>query len=76
MSDLQAFPVRVVEFADMDSLKRRPGVPADPLSCHTAEVDGYVVESHVPAAALHRRCRAACSHGTGGCPPARRPWIS
>ena len=48
------FPVRVVESADMASLKQRLGVPADLASCHTAEVDGYVVEGHVPAAAIRR----------------------
>lgn len=48
------FPVRVVESADVDSLKQRLGVPPELSSCHTAEVGGYVVEGHVPAAALRR----------------------
>jgi hypothetical protein len=48
------FPVRVVESADLDSLKQRLGVPADLASCHTAEVGGYVVEGHVPAEAIRR----------------------
>lgn len=48
------FPVRVVEAEDVDSLKRRLGVPAELASCHTAEVEGYVVEGHVPAASLRR----------------------
>lgn len=48
------FPVRVVESGDVDSLKQRLGVPPELMSCHTAEVDGYVVEGHVPAAALRR----------------------
>lgn len=48
------FPVRVLESGDMFSLKQRLGVPADLASCHTAEVDGYVIEGHVPAAALRR----------------------
>ncbi len=48
------FPVRVVESADMDSLKQRLDVPAELASCHTAEVDGYVVEGHVPALAIRR----------------------
>jgi len=29
-------------------------VPAELASCHTAEVGGYVVEGHVPAAAIRR----------------------
>ncbi len=48
------FPVEVVDDPDMDSVKQRLGVPADLASCHTAEVDGYVVEGHVPAAAIQR----------------------
>jgi hypothetical protein len=48
------FPVRVVDSAGLDSLKQRLGVPADLASCHTAEVKGYVVEGHVPAAAIRR----------------------
>ena len=31
-------------------VKKRYGVPDDLASCHTAEVDGYVLEGHVPAA--------------------------
>ncbi|MDR5653969.1 DUF411 domain-containing protein [Ruixingdingia sedimenti] len=48
------FPVRVVESADMGSLKQRLGVPEDLASCHTADVGGYVIEGHVPAAAIRR----------------------
>ncbi|KGJ17900.1 DUF411 domain-containing protein [Paracoccus sanguinis] len=48
------FPVRVVDSDDVFSLKERLGVPAELTSCHTAEVDGYVVEGHVPAAAIRR----------------------
>ena len=42
------FSVRVVPESDMQALKRRLGVPAALQSCHTTEVDGYVVEGHVP----------------------------
>lgn len=48
------FPVRVVESDDVFSLKHRLGVTDDLASCHTAEVDGYVVEGHVPAGAVKR----------------------
>lgn len=48
------FPVRVVDSDDVFSLKERLGVPAELSSCHTAEVEGYVVEGHVPAAAIRR----------------------
>lgn len=48
------FPVRVLESDDVFSLKQRLGVPVDLASCHTAQVDGYVIEGHVPAAAVKR----------------------
>jgi hypothetical protein len=52
--EAEGFPVRIVTSADVDSLKQRLGVPSELSSCHTAEVDGYVIEGHVPAAALRR----------------------
>ena len=48
------FEVRTIDTAELDAVKRRLGVPADLAACHTAEVDGYVVEGHVPALALKR----------------------
>lgn len=48
------FPVRVLDSGDMFSLKQRLGVPVELASCHTAEVGGYVIEGHVPAAAVKR----------------------
>jgi hypothetical protein len=48
------FRVRSVEALDIAVAKRRLGVPAALASCHIAEVDGYIIEGHVPAAALRR----------------------
>jgi hypothetical protein len=48
------FTVRTVETAGLDAIKTRLGVPADLAACHTAQVAGYLVEGHVPAAALKR----------------------
>jgi hypothetical protein len=48
------FPVEIVESASVARLKARLGVPQDLAGCHTAEVGGYVVEGHVPAAAIRR----------------------
>ena len=48
------FPVEVIEIADLGPLKVKLGVPERLTSCHTAEVDGYVIEGHVPAAAIRR----------------------
>lgn len=39
---------------DMAGLKQRLGVPADLVSCHTAQVENYVIEGHVPAADVLR----------------------
>jgi hypothetical protein len=46
-----------VEVHDIDNLgptKERVGIPAAMGSCHTAEVAGYFVEGHVPAADIRR----------------------
>lgn len=48
------FRTKVIETNDVDSVKRRLGVPDDLAACHTAEVSGYIVEGHVPAVALVR----------------------
>jgi len=39
---------------DMDAVKSAYGVPERLASCHTAIVDGYVIEGHVPAADIRR----------------------
>ncbi len=38
----------------MDSLKQTLGVPQRLASCHTAEVEGYLIEGHVPADDIKR----------------------
>lgn len=48
------FATTVIARRDVDTVKRRLGVPAELASCHTAEVQGYVVEGHVPASAIRR----------------------
>ena len=39
---------------DLDRMKRSAGVPPRVAGCHTAIVDGYVVEGHVPAEDIKR----------------------
>lgn len=39
---------------DLRSVKVANNVPAELASCHTAIVDGYVIEGHVPAADIKR----------------------
>jgi hypothetical protein len=48
------FTVNVNAVEDMDRIRKANGVPNDLQSCHTAVVDGYVVEGHVPAADVKR----------------------
>jgi hypothetical protein len=44
----------VLDAADIDAVKKRLGVPDDLAACHTAELASYIIEGHVPAAALRR----------------------
>lgn len=48
------FRVKVEDTEDLATVKRRLGVPGDLGSCHTAVVDGYVIEGHVPAEDIRR----------------------
>jgi hypothetical protein len=48
------FTVQAIDTAELDAVKTRLGVPGDLAACHTAQVAGYIVEGHVPAAALRR----------------------
>lgn len=50
----QGFEPKNVVTADMDALKQQYGVPNDLASCHTAIINGYVIEGHVPAADIKR----------------------
>lgn len=43
------FDVAVHDMPSTAPEQQRLGVPTNLLACHTAEVDGYVVEGHVPA---------------------------
>lgn len=46
--------VTVLEADQLAALKAEKGIPAEAQSCHTGEVDGYVIEGHVPAADIRR----------------------
>lgn len=48
------FVVEEVAESDMKAVKDRLGVPEKLASCHTVEVDGYIVEGHVPAQAISK----------------------
>ncbi len=42
---------------DMEAIKAKYGVPGRLASCHTALIDGYVIEGHVPADDIRRLLR-------------------
>ena len=48
------FEVITKGVADMSEVKTEHQVPVELQGCHTAIVDGYVVEGHVPAAEIER----------------------
>ena len=50
----RGYPVKVEDVRDVTPIKRRHGVPERLESCHTALVEGYVVEGHVPADLIDR----------------------
>jgi hypothetical protein len=43
------FNVQEIVTEDVQAIKNKYGVPEAMASCHTAIVDGYVIEGHVPA---------------------------
>lgn len=51
---LAGFPVEVRNEDNLNPIKERLGVPAGKGSCHTAEVDGYMIEGHVPVADIQK----------------------
>lgn len=48
------YKVTMIDREDMDKVKDDLGVPDAERSCHTAKIDGYVVEGHVPLAAIDK----------------------
>jgi hypothetical protein len=43
------FKVIDIKSNNMNELKQKYGIPEKLASCHTAIIDGYVIEGHVPA---------------------------
>jgi hypothetical protein len=46
--------VTVLEIDALNMLKAEKGLPEAAWSCHTGEVEGYVLEGHVPVADIRR----------------------
>ncbi|MBW3570104.1 MAG: DUF411 domain-containing protein [Gemmatimonadetes bacterium] len=51
------FEVEVHDVPNVQPVKDEHGLPGHLASCHTAIVDGYVVEGHVPADVIRRMLR-------------------
>jgi hypothetical protein len=56
LAHLKANQFNVVDHVleNVDSVKKRYAVSAELASCHTALINGYVVEGHVPAADIKK----------------------
>lgn len=50
----EGFSVTVHNHEDLTPIRERLNIPARLSSCHSAEVDGYSLEGHVPASAIRR----------------------
>ncbi|WP_245932524.1 DUF411 domain-containing protein [Isoalcanivorax indicus] len=48
------FTVQTLLRHNVPMIKYRLGLPPDMASCHTAMVEGYIIEGHVPAADIKR----------------------
>lgn len=46
--------VNAVEPSALAAIKRQAGIGETLASCHTAKIDGYVIEGHVPASDIER----------------------
>ena len=50
----KGFKVDVIETNEVNNIKQKAGLQAGQTSCHTAFVDGYVVEGHVNYSAIKK----------------------
>jgi len=51
------FPIKIEDRDDLGPVKQQYAVPVSLRACHTAVIDGYVVEGHVPADLIDRLLR-------------------
>jgi hypothetical protein len=49
-----AASIQLLDFDALQAFKIASGIPEGMASCHTAHVDGYAIEGHVPAADIRR----------------------
>ena len=46
--------MKIVETEKINAFKAQLEIPKNLWSCHTAELNGYVLEGHIPVAAIER----------------------
>ncbi len=52
--EAEGFTLKVIEENNLAPIKEKAGITPATGSCHTAMVDGYFIEGHVPAADVRR----------------------
>lgn len=57
IAEKAGYQVTLLDDNDMTEVKQRLGVPPELASCHTAVVDNYVIEGHVPLDQVERLLR-------------------
>ena len=50
----KGFKIDVIETNEVNNIKQKAGLQAGQTSCHTAFVDGYVIEGHVDYSAVKK----------------------
>lgn len=48
------FEVEAKDVDDLNGIKQMAGVPGHLQACHTAVIDGYTIEGHIPASAIKK----------------------
>ena len=59
------FRVKAVDMNSVMPIKRQYGIGNSTASCHTALIDGYVIEGHVPASDIKRLLKDKPGHIRG-----------
>lgn len=54
LNNQDGYDVETKNLDDMTSIKTELGVPQELGSCHTMEIGGYVIEGHIPEAAVEK----------------------
>lgn len=52
--EANGFQIKAVDVLEMNIVKEKYGIKRELASCHTAVIDGYFVEGHVPALDVKR----------------------